>query len=81
MGTASFNPSEVQYYKIEIGAGSSPSSWSTFGTTHSQPVVNGVLETLHAEALAPGEYVIRLIIVRNDGNYPTPYVVPISVVG
>jgi penicillin-binding protein 1C len=81
MGTAAFNPAEVQYYKIEIGAGSSPSSWSTFGTTHTQPVVNGVLETLHAEALAPGEYVIRLIIVRNDGNYPTPYVVPINVVG
>ncbi len=81
MGTANFSPAEVQYYKLEIGVGASPTSWSTFGSTHSQPVLNGVLETLQADALAPGEYVIRLIIVRNDGNYPTPYSVPIIIQG
>ena len=81
IGSVQFNPSDVQYYKLEIGAGSSPTAWTTFGSTHTQPVTNGVLESLQASALAPGNYVIRLIIVRNDGNYPTPYTVPISVVG
>jgi hypothetical protein len=64
---------------LEIGSGRSPSSWTTFGTTHRQSVVNGQLETLQAGALPPGEYVIRLIVVRNDGNYPAPYSVPIVV--
>ena len=79
IGTVSFNPAEVQYFKLEIGVGSSPSTWTTFGTTHSQPVVNGVLEHLQADALPPGDYVIRLVVVRNDGNYPTPYSVPITI--
>lgn len=81
VGTVQFNPADVQYYKLEIGAGASPTSWITFGTTHSQPVAGGVLETLQAGALSPGDYVIRLIIVRNDGNFPTPYTVPVTVVG
>ena len=80
MGTASFDPAEVQYYKIEIGSGESPATWTTLGTIHNEPVVNGVLEELHANALPPGAYVLRLIVVRNDGNYPTPFRVPIRVV-
>jgi len=81
VGTVQFNPADVQYYKLEIGAGASPTSWITFGTTHSQPVAGGVLETLQAGSLSPGDYVIRLIIVGNDGNFPTPYTVPVTVVG
>ena len=80
VGTANFDPAEVQYYKLEIGSGHSPSSWTTFGTTHTRSVVNGVLETLQADALASGDYVIRLIVVRSDGNFPAPYTVPITIV-
>jgi hypothetical protein len=80
VGTANFDPSEIQYYKMEIGSGVSPTSWTTFGTTHNQPIVNGVLENLQANALPPGEYVIRLIVVRNDGNFPAPHAVPITIV-
>ncbi len=80
VGTASFSPGEVQFYKLEIGSSHSPSSWTTFGSTHSNPIVNGVLETLHAYALSPGDYVIRLVLVRSDGNFPTPYSVPITIV-
>jgi hypothetical protein len=80
VGTANFDPTKVQYYKLEIGSGRSPTSWTTFGTTHSQRVSNGVLETLQAGALPPGDYVIRLIIVGNDGNFPAPYSVPVTVV-
>jgi penicillin-binding protein 1C len=80
MGTALFDPAQVQYYKVEIGPGQAPSSWTTFGTTHTQGVANGLLETLQSDALPPGDYVIRLIIVANDGNYPAPYAVPITIV-
>ncbi|MBP7999122.1 MAG: penicillin-binding protein [Chloroflexi bacterium] len=79
MGTASFNGAEVQYYKLEIGSGSSPSEWTTFGSTHSTPVNNGVLEQLHADALPAGDYVIRLVLVQADGNYSNPYNVPIKI--
>ncbi len=79
IGTANFNPAEIQYYKLEIGQGTAPSSWTTFGTTHNQSVVNGVLENLQADALPPGDYVIRLIVVGNDGNYPSPYSVPVVI--
>jgi membrane peptidoglycan carboxypeptidase len=71
-GTAQFDPARVQYYKLEIGQGTNPGDWVTFGTTHSQPVVNGVLENLQADALPPGPYVIRLILVGHDGNYVGP---------
>jgi hypothetical protein len=80
VGTASFSTADVQYYKLEIGSGASPSSWTTFGTTHSSPVTNGNLETLYARDLPPGQYVIRLIVVTNDGNFPAPYSVPITIV-
>jgi len=80
MGSAEFNPAQIQYYKLEIGQGASPSEWTTFGTTHSQPVSNGLLEQLHADALPPGQYIIRLILVGQDGNFAgPPYQVPISI--
>ncbi|MCP4427870.1 MAG: hypothetical protein GY803_25585 [Chloroflexi bacterium] len=81
MGTAQFDPAQVQYYKLEIGNGRSPTSWTTFGVTHTQPVVNGVLEQLHADALPAGEYVIRLILVGQDGNFiGSPHSSPITIV-
>ncbi len=80
MGTAQFDPAQVQYYKLEIGNGRSPTAWTTFGTTHSQPVNGGVLEQLQAAALAPGDYVIRLVLVGQDGNFVgDPHYVPISI--
>ncbi|HZD11157.1 MAG TPA: transglycosylase domain-containing protein [Candidatus Binatia bacterium] len=79
VGTANFDRSDVQFYKLEIGAGNNPSQWTTLGETHDAPVLNGVLEVLHAYALAPGPYVIRLVLVRQDGNYPPPETVPIVI--
>ena len=79
-GTASFDPAEVKFYKLEIGSGQTPSQWSTLGSTHSTPVVNGVLEELHAYSLAPGPYVLRLVLVRHDGNFPPPHTVPITII-
>lgn len=80
MGTAMFESGQFQYYKLEIGTGRNPASWVTLGETHSQPVQSGLLEELHAYALAPGDYVLRLVLVQNDGNYPPPFTVPIEII-
>ena len=81
MGTAQFDPAQVQYYKLEIGDGRSPTAWTTFGDTHTQPVADGLLEQLHADALPAGDYVIRLILVGNDGNFiGSPHAVPITII-
>ena len=69
VGTADFNPEEVQFYKIELGVPNGDNvDWLTLGETHNVPVVNGTLEMLHADALAPGQYFLRLIVVQ-DSNY------------
>jgi hypothetical protein len=50
------------------------------GETHDTPVSDGVLEILHADALPPGNYIIRLVMVASDGNYLQPtFDVPITV--
>lgn len=80
MGTALFDQSQVQFYKLEIGEGTNPTQWTTLGEIHSTPVNGGKLEELHAYALPPGPYVIRLVLVLNDGNFPPPDAVPITIV-
>ncbi len=80
MGTAQFDPAQVSYFKLEIGSSWSPTEWTTFGTTHNQPVSNGVLEQLHADGLPPGNYVIRLILIGADGNhFGQPHHIPITI--
>jgi hypothetical protein len=69
VGTASFDPAVVQFYKVELGIPSGTDvQWLTLGETHNTPVVNGQLEFLQAEGLAPGTYFLRLIVVK-DSNY------------
>lgn len=57
------------YYKLEYGAGANPNVWSYFDGGEA-PVVNGPLGTLNV--LPPGTYSIRIVVVDNSGNYPTP---------
>jgi hypothetical protein len=80
IGTASFDPEKVQFYKVELGLGDLENpQWVTLGEISNSPVVNGTLETLHADALPPGDYLLRLIIVMWDGNYAgEPYTIKIS---
>jgi hypothetical protein len=69
IGTANFDPAQVQFYKLELGVPEGNNiNWLTLGDTHETPVVNGILETLYAEGLPPGEYLLRLIVVK-DSNY------------
>ncbi|MDX1686855.1 MAG: transglycosylase domain-containing protein [Candidatus Promineifilaceae bacterium] len=69
MGTADFDPQQVQFYKVEIGVGEEPQEWTTIGETHNTPVVNGQLESLLADAFEPGTYSLRLVVVTLDGNH------------
>lgn len=81
IGTAVFTPTQVSYYKVEIGSGDHPNTWLTIGTTHTQPVQNGMLEQLSAQSLPPGLYTIRLVLVQPDGNFAAPPVtLPITIV-
>jgi hypothetical protein len=75
-GSALFGP-DFMYYKIEIAG--PDGNWLTIGAVHSENVANGTLEVLHADALPPGQYQLRLLVVRQDSNYPLPYVVPITI--
>ncbi len=80
-GTATFNPAEIEYFKVELSRRDVvPAEWITLGQTHTQPVVNGPLEVLDAASLAPGDYTVRLVLVKTDGNFlDPPYSVPIRI--
>jgi hypothetical protein len=67
VGTASLD--NFDYYKLEYGAGASPAVWSYFAGGEA-PVVGGRLGTLNA--LPPGTYSIRIVVVDASGNYPPP---------
>ncbi|MCY3867222.1 MAG: transglycosylase domain-containing protein [Chloroflexi bacterium] len=63
IGTAQFNPSQAENYHFYIRGGQF-TAWTPLGNPHHNSVVQGQLETLHADALAPGNYVLRLALVR-----------------
>lgn len=78
-GTA--NTADFQYYKIEVGPGSNPrdNEWTVVGQLHRSPVMGGVLETLNSGAYPAGTYTLRLVVVDQTGNYPTPCQVTLTV--
>lgn len=80
IGTADFDPNNVQFFKVEIGRGANPDQWITIGETHNTPVIAGTLETLVSQAFEPGAYSLRLVLIRWDGNYlGEPYVVTFQI--
>jgi hypothetical protein len=80
VGTADFDPAEVEFYKIELGLPNGPDTqWITLGETHSTPVVNGTLEMLHADALGPGDYWLRLIVVKDSNYAGEPHTIPFTI--
>jgi len=81
IGTAVFDPLRVLYYKVEIQVvDGSPNPWVTIGETHAEQVEDGILEYLHADALSPGPYLLRLALVRPDGSELQHFVIPITIV-
>ena len=82
VGIADFDPAVVEFYKIELGIpNGSDIQWLTLGETHSQPVVNGTLEMLHADALPPGDYFLRLIVVKDSNYAGEPHTIPFTIGG
>jgi hypothetical protein len=70
IGTA--NISDFQYYKIEVGSGENPTSWSIFSDIHRSRIAGGLLDIWDPSGYPPGVYKLRLIVVDNTGNYPLP---------
>jgi hypothetical protein len=80
LGTILFDPNQVSHYVLEISAGLNPTEWTSLGSTHSEAVRAGLLEQLITEIFAPGDYMLRLVLVGFDGNaVATPYSVPITI--
>lgn len=79
-GTAMFEPTQVQHFKVEIGAGANPTEWQPVGEPGALPVSNGTLAQLEASSFPPGDYVLRLALVGQDGNLAgEPHEVPIKI--
>ncbi len=66
IGTAQFQPGQADHYHFFIRGGQF-TDWTPLGTAHHNSVVNGQLENLHGDALRPGNYVLRLALIRG-GN-------------
>ncbi len=64
IGTAHFNPSQAEIYHFYIRGGPFV-DWTPLGNAHRNSVVQSQLETLHADALRAGNYVLRLALVQN----------------
>lgn len=79
IGSAVFDPQQIQFYKVEFGYGSHPTQWITMGDIHPDPVMNGWLETWYADSLPPGPYALRIVLVKRDGNFLATEPVPIQV--
>ena len=79
-GVAQFDPNVVQFYKIELGIPDGDNvNWLTLGDTHNIPVTNGTLEMLHADALPPGAYFLRLIVVKDSNYVGEPHTISITI--
>ncbi len=70
LGTA--NIPNFQYYKVELGSGENPTSWSLFSDIHKSSIAGGLLDIWDPSAYPPGVYKLRLTVVDNTGNYPLP---------
>jgi tRNA A-37 threonylcarbamoyl transferase component Bud32 len=68
-GTAQL--ANLDYYKIELGVGSNPSTWAVLGELRHSAVVKGVLGQWDTSTYPPGTYVLRLVVVDTTGNYKT----------
>ncbi len=63
IGTAHFDRGQAENYHFYIRGGQF-ADWTPLGNPHHNSVVRNQLETLHADALRPGNYVLRLALVQ-----------------
>ncbi len=58
-----------QFYKVEVGVGASPTSFSLIGDLQKSEVTSGTLVTWDTTKVPDGAYTLRLTVVDNTGNY------------
>ena len=60
---------DFQFYKVELGAGTSPTTFSLIGSIQKTQVTNGTLVSFDTTTVPDGTYTLRLTTVDNTGNY------------
>ncbi len=68
------------FYKVEYAYSATPDLWVVIGDMHRQEKTNERLETWHTSGLADGAYFLRLVVVKQDGNYVETDRIPVRVV-
>ncbi|MBN1122500.1 MAG: hypothetical protein JXJ17_15595 [Anaerolineae bacterium] len=66
-------------YKFEINGPSTNGAWVVVGTYVTPVATNALLGVWDATSLLPGNYTFRLVVLAEDGSYPTPCEVPIVI--
>jgi serine/threonine-protein kinase len=74
----SANIDNFHYYKFEFRH-EEATEWS-FVEQFDEPVMDGHLGVWDTSTLPAGNYWVRLVVVKKDGNYPAPCEVPVTVV-
>ena len=64
------------YWKVELSADGA--NWTTLYRSET-PVSGGRLMEFHTATVKKGEYKLRLVVVKQDGNYPEPCVLAVAV--
>lgn len=79
IGSAQYDPSQVEYYHVFIRGGQFL-DWTPLGEPGRNQVANGQLETLFAAGLANGQYQLRIGLVAPGGSFiQPPYEITITV--
>ncbi|NPV07538.1 MAG: hypothetical protein HPY83_06185 [Anaerolineae bacterium] len=68
-----------QFYKVEVGQGDNPAAWAVISDVRRQPVDGGQLESWNTAPYPAGPYWLRLVVVDQTGNYPSPCAVRVVV--
>jgi hypothetical protein len=60
-----------KFYKLQYGAGTSPTEWKNFGAVSFEPVLSGRLKSGFTAGLNNGIYTIQLVVEDKAGNITT----------
>lgn len=67
--TVRFQAGEGRRFWLELGAGASPAAWRALGPERTEPVERAAVAQLPTD-LAPGPYVLRLVLSGGNGEDP-----------
>ena len=76
--TGTANIDNFQFYKLEWSWEGNSGVWNWFAGGES-PVSGGYLGSFKPAGLPAGAYTIRLVVVDNTGNFPSPCNVRVTV--